>query len=170
MTLHHIWFDPGKTTGYAIFEDNVPKQMGELLYPAELYDFLGNMSCNPSLDIIGYENYRLRPIGHDDGWTPIWDEVIPIRVIGAIELAGFIANPNQIFRSQEPSCKPAGYGYANLGKYDPDKKGMHMQDAIAHGAFFFMENHLAIKKSSSAQRGWVPSNPGTRSFRSKRRT
>lgn len=170
--MRHIWFDPGNTTGWAEFVDDQPVRMGTLEYPSELLSFLNILTDQRGYwDLIGYENYRLRPEGHDQGWTPTWSEVIPIRVIGMIEFAGYLSGgPKQILRSQDPSVKPAGYGYAGLGKYNPDKSGMHMQDAIAHGAFYWMEVHCAVRSSSSAKAGRVPSFSPTRGIRPRRRT
>ncbi|MGH9982405.1 MAG: hypothetical protein ACRD8W_00425 [Nitrososphaeraceae archaeon] len=173
MTFHHIWFDPGLTTGWAYFEDDRPTRMGELIYPSELFQFLSSKYfpwSNSNLDLVGYENYRIRPEGHERGWTPKWDEVIPIRVIGAIEMAVWNYNSNLEMRTQEPDVKHAGYGYANLGKYDPNKPGMHMQDAIAHGSFYYMENYLAVRKSPNSKKGRIPSYSPTRGIRPRRRT
>jgi hypothetical protein len=147
--MKHLWFDPGLTTGWAMFEDDKPYAMGTLMYGPDLFNWLRDtLLAYHNFDLIGYENYRIRPKGMKQGYTPVGDEVWSVRVIGAIEFAASVRNPDQQMCSQEPDIKPAGYGYAGLGKYDPNKKGMHMQDAIAHGAFYYMENFIKVKRGT----------------------
>lgn len=147
--MRHLWFDPGVTTGWALFEDDKPLYMGELEYYQPLFRWLltGGV-LSPEVDIVGFENYRIRPPGMRQGYTPTGDEAWTIRVIGAIEFASFVARGAEgHMAQQEPTIKPSGYGYAGLGKYDPNKKGMHMQDAIAHGAYYYMENYVKTRRT-----------------------
>lgn len=139
----HIWFDPGDTTGWALFEDGLPIEMGELHYPSELFGTLVGLISRAEL--CGFENYRIQPKNSSArGYTPFWSEALPIRVIGAIEFASFQSDPNRRMVSQNSDIKPSGYGYAGM-KYVKGKKGMHKEDAIAHGTFwwFMKGRHLA---------------------------
>lgn len=89
------------------------------------------------VDLIGYETYRIRPRGMKQGYTPVGDDLWTSQVIGAIKFRAWNLAKTPV--EQDPSIKPAGYGYAGLLPYNPKKKGMHLQDAIAHGAFWWME-------------------------------
>ena len=142
--MRHVWFDPGKTTGWAFYIDDKPERMGEFDYPSTIFIRLPLILQEHQPELVGIENYRLRPKGMKQGYTPVGDEAWAIRVIGIIEMAAQGIAEWIVY--QEPDIKPAGYGYANLGKYNPNKKGMHMQDALAHGAFYWMENRVKANR------------------------
>lgn len=132
--MYHLWFDPGDMTGWAEFENDKVLRMGELAYGPQLFDWLINYSLPAYL---GIENYRLNPRGARYGHTPTGSTVTAVRAIGAIELAGRIHGVRNIV-FQEKDIKPVGYGMAGL-TYVKGKKGTHMQDAIAHGTYWWMQ-------------------------------
>ncbi len=143
VTLRHLWFDPGASsgTGWALFDDDTPIQMGEVIYPQHFFLLWGELessllAVHPK--VIGYEEYRIMPKGMKSGYTPVGSHVIPIQVIGVIEFNAWQYGVRTV--SQDRQVKAAGYGYAGL-EYNPKKKGKgtHMLDAVAHGAWWWME-------------------------------
>lgn len=148
--MRHVWFDPGETTGWAQFLDDKPVAMGELRYPNDLLFFKNLID---GYDVCGYENYRIQPKNSSaQGHTPFWSTPVALKVIGAIELASMETNIDRAIVSQWSDIKPSGYGFAGM-KYVKGKKGMHKQDAIAHGSYWWMMTgrHLESKQ--------IPTNP-----------
>ncbi len=142
--IRHLWFDPGNTTGWALYEDDTPKLMGTLTYPDQFFQFWNaEFFDTTAIMLYGYEDYRLMPKGMKTGYTPAGSRVEAIQCIGVIKFMAHRRAAQTV--CQDRQAKPAGYGYAGLPPYDPNKKGMHMQDAIAHGAFWWMEKGRHIE-------------------------
>lgn len=93
--------------------------------------------AHSELDVLIVENYRILP----EDWqgkekANVWSENHESQIIGMARFSCFESDIELVI--QETSIKPAGYGYAGM-RYVKGKKGMHMQDALAHGAFWWME-------------------------------
>lgn len=91
---------------------------------------------NNTLDVLIVENYRIRPEPMTKGRANVWSESHESQIIGGARMAASLFGFEIVI--QEPDRKPAGYGYAGL-QYVAGKKGTHMQDAVAHGAYWWME-------------------------------
>ena len=136
--LRHGWLDPGAATGYAILENDVPVEIGEIPWGTSgeaVWRWLTVYA--PDLEVLGCENYRIRPAPMTKGHANTWSESHESQIIGGARLAAFVYVKE--FVTQEPSIKPVGYGFAGL-KYVAGKPGMHMQDAIAHGSYWWFQH------------------------------
>lgn len=132
-----IAVDPGKNTGWALFEDErKPKVFGTLRGLDDAWEWLP--SQHPDLWVV--ENYRVRPAGSfKSQWGHEWMEVDAIRVIGAIQ---FHAHANLAeFKLQEPSIKPVAAGWLGM-EYKKGKKDQHHVDATLHGYYYIVKEGL----------------------------
>lgn len=130
--------DPGKHTGWAIYEDNTPLTMGEIIVGVDRWDDLYDwIISHPSVKVIVCEGYRNRPVAMTQGHANTWSENLESQIIGFLRCYCRISRIELIL--QDPSIKPVGYGMAGL-KYVKGKGGQHMQDALAHGAYWW-RNH-----------------------------
>ncbi len=128
--------DPGKHTGWAIYDDGTPVEMGEIIVGVDAWEDLYSwLVSHPSLQVIVCEGYRNRPVGMTQGHANTWSENLESQIIGYLRCYSRIARAELIL--QDPSIKPVGYGYAGL-KYVKGKKGQHMNDALAHGMYWWM--------------------------------
>lgn len=93
---------------------------------------------DPSLSAIICEDWRTRP-KEESRHAGTWSEQIEARIIGIVMHEAWLRDIE--FVLQQPSIKPIGYGNAGL-KYIPGKKGTHMQDAVAHGSYWWINKHL----------------------------
>lgn len=144
-----LGIDPGKTTGLALIR--VENKIPTLMTVRE--------SKNPTLsqdrdlfelaDLVIMEDWKTRPKKAMLGAFN-YDPMITPRVIGAAELMSELCSCKVVM--QQPAIKPVGYGYANL-KYVPGKKGLHIQDAIAHVMYYLVSRSLSRPVMSS---GFVP--------------
>lgn len=141
--MNFLSIDPGGTTGFAHFLQEEDEQwrvktFGEVA-KADVYDWIED--TGPDLYVV--ENYRVRPQSIS-GYSHQWSSGETLRIIGALESrARRIGSPLVL---QEPAIKPVGYAHAGL-KYVKDKKGMHVQDAIAHGVFYLVKQLKVNPKS-----------------------
>jgi len=135
-----ISFDPGETTGWAIFEDCTPKEFGNLQHVEELYPFLRDRLTSRydyQLDICIVEDYKVRPV-NKAGYSHLWSSVGPARIIGAIQYICWDNNIN--FVLQQPSDKTIGARLMGL----PAKptQGKHYQDALCHAVTYLHKQGL----------------------------
>lgn len=125
--------DPGKTTGYATWdEQGVPNGFGHVRSAAELSTEL--QRHGPKVVIV--ENFRLRP------WLSTqqsWSDFPASRVIGMVEMYCELAGAALV--KQEPSCKETGYAWSGVKKAK-DHKDSHYRDAYAHGVFYLVKNKI----------------------------
>lgn len=124
-------FDPGKTTGWALFVDNKLTSVGEVGF-LDIANFIFNMEA----DMVIVENYRVFSPKIKKGYTNMWSTPVSVEILGMIKM--ICAQKKIPIKIQEPSIKPIGYGFINK-EYVKDKKGMHIFDAIAHGAFYLVK-------------------------------
>lgn len=128
-----IAVDPGGTTGWARFntESQRPVEIGEV----KKENFKGWLVTFQEEGLIWVvEDYIIRPPkrsqgGHDH----FWNKGDTLRLIGAIEYHAFVYK--QLFYLQQASLKPLAYKQMGA-TYEKGKRGMHIQDAIAHGVHF----------------------------------
>ena len=135
--------DPGGVTGWAEFINDKPVAIGELpkseVMPWLLGIFNGEWYAPPDAMIV--ENYRIRPVPLTRGHANTWNECWQARVIGMVQILCY--DHDIEFVTQEPHILEVGYGYAGL-PYNKNKKGTgtHMQDAVAHGTYWWFSNQL----------------------------
>lgn len=133
-----VAFDPGGTTGIALFdtEGSNPYQPIRIAQPKTKLDLYKELQEFTDADICVIENYRIRPnVIHD------WSNVDTLRIIGYIM---YWCDMNKIpYKLQEPVNKVPAYGWLGM-KYVKGKPNMHIQDAVAHGAFYM---HKTMKMS-----------------------
>lgn len=124
-----IAFDPGGTTGWCVMENTkrMPLQIGEL----KNKDFYSGIKklITPELDLVVVEDFIIRP-----EYGTKWRKPDTPNKIGAIRLVCTELGIPEVL--QQPSIKPVGYGWAGL-VYVKGKKGTHIEDAIAHGTYYF---------------------------------
>lgn len=101
----------------------------------EWQDF-NNWLRQQMVDVMIVENYRVRPVPMTRGHANTWSECREAQQIGACHYHCTLHAME--FIKQDPSIKPVGYGFAGL-KYVAGKRGTHMQDAVAHGTYWWME-------------------------------
>lgn len=127
----YLALDPGKTTGWALFNDlGKPIQMGYAKYGRELHDLL--MEVTPTLCYV-VEEYRNRTedLGreHNMRYAPRWDLVIAARAIGYIDMRAQMLNLE--VKYQNSSIMPDAAKAFGL----PYNRN-HMLNAVLHGAFY----------------------------------
>jgi hypothetical protein len=131
-----LGIDPGRTTGLALLS-LIEKELKPLAIRESR-----DLTCRDYLDLlqeadqIVIENFLIRPMKARTGAFD-WSDMETPKVIGAI--VAQLANLGKTPVFQEPSVKPPGYGLSNQ-HYVKGKKGLHIQDAIAHAVFFAVKN------------------------------
>jgi hypothetical protein len=112
--------------------------MGEIPWGTDAGPVIGWLEVHAhELDVLIVENYRNLP----DEWkgkehANTWSENHESQIIGMCRLFCVMYGIELVI--QEPSIKPSGYGFAGLPPYKKGKKKMHRQDALAHGAYWWM--------------------------------
>lgn len=129
--------DPGASTGYAIYLDDKPQEIGVLPWGTDGEAVMVWLLQHRDLDVLIVENYRILP----EEWegkrrANTWSENHESQIIGMVRLICREYGVTLVI--QEPSIKPSGYGYCGM-KYVKGKKGMHKEDALAHGMYWYME-------------------------------
>ncbi len=100
------------------------------------------LSCSDYLDllvladVIVVENFLVRP-GKARQGSFDWDPMVGPQVIGAINAQLSNLKKKAVF--QEPAIKPVGYGWSNQ-RYVKGKKGLHIQDAVAHAVYYAVKH------------------------------
>lgn len=134
-----IAFDPGKTTGFAIFEDDKPCEFGQLT-TREYFDFL---SAETKANYFVVEDYVIRTQKHG-GFDHSFDKGIALQLIGAAKLRALQLGAE--ISMQPPSLKPGAY--AQMGAtYQKGKRNMHHMDALAHGQWFINNKLGGFKRN-----------------------
>jgi hypothetical protein len=126
--------DPGNTTGWAEIVDGKVTTFG-VEKGDEIWAWLSRV-YHSTYDAIVVEDFRIRP-----GVNFSWSQLFPIQVIGALRFIATVQSMN--FVLQSPSIKPAAYARAGL-KYERGKPNKHIEDAVAHGIFYW-EKHGQAK-------------------------
>lgn len=131
--IKYAAFDPGKTTGYALYaEDGMLYIMSQLYTRVETIEFLKNLP-NSITHFIA-ESYIVRP-GVKHGGS----DVPAVRVLGYIESEAL--RRGAFYIEQQPAKKTIGY--ARLKTKAPSNHAMsHGLDAAAHGEYFLFANRV----------------------------
>lgn len=133
-------FDPGISTGWAMIEvlDRKITPLGcGVMKP---FDTLAIQELVKQCDIVVTENFRPRKKESDRG-AFIQREMTTSEYIGKIETIAELEGKRNV--RQEPSTKPAGYGWSNQ-KYVAGKQGQHFQDALAHAVYYAVQKLGAL--------------------------
>lgn len=127
--------DPGGKTGFADYEGDKPLKMGEVACSTKNLDDLDAwLQARRNIDVLIVEGYRNRPVAMTRGHANTWSENLESQIVGYCK--AWCRALGVEYVEQQASIKPIGYGMAGL-KYVPGKKGTHMQDALAHGAYWW---------------------------------
>ena len=129
--IRMLCLDPGKTTGYARFFDSQLVSVGEVKKD-EVIDWLFEQDC----DLVVAEDYKVFPDHIKKGFKNTWVTPFSVEVLGMLKI--FEKQKGIKVVTQPSSIKPMGYGFANM-EYVKNKKGMHIFDAIAHGAYYLVK-------------------------------
>lgn len=130
--------DPGATTGWALFttDSQKPSSVGECR-KEDLYDWLDEYN---DVEVWVVEDYIIRPPSRKQGGHEhFWDKGDTLRYIGAIQRHAHSTGAE--FHKQQASLKPLAYKQMGAD-YQKGKKGMHIYDAIAHGAHFIGKHYM----------------------------
>lgn len=126
-----IGVDPGKSCGWATFQDGNNEGLGIAQGEVEIWEFIRDN--NPDVWVV--ENYKLRPYGTAGlKYDHAWSELFTVRVIGAIQYKAFCEK--QEFVLQEPTIKRPALAML-AGKVYQKKANQHALDAYLH-AFYYI--------------------------------
>lgn len=134
----YLAIDPGKNTGYALFDDKgLSKYMGVIKGEDKFLDELELMVTSQPVKIIILEAFRNRPgTAHSN-----WSKNETSQHIGAIKRIARKAGITIV--EQEPSpCLVIGLKFLGLGE---TYKGKHVPDevsALAHGTYYLRKNGI----------------------------
>ena len=128
-----LGIDPGRVTGYFMIS-MIDRDISPTLQFGECRD-LTMIELVPLIqeaEEVVCESFEVRPKKAKEGAFD-WDPMETPQVIGSLKsLCSLYGKP---IHMQSPSIKPVGYGFANA-KYQKGKKGMHIQDALAHVVYY----------------------------------
>lgn len=132
--MTYLALDPGKTTGYAIFNSSGEVQIIGIKSIEEVSEWLEGLSDDITTCI--YEGYRVFPhISHK------YSEVDTIKVIGMIVSWGTRRKIKMVKQFSHQKID----GYKLLGIKPPKKKrDEHQYDAVAHGVLYLVK--VGIRK------------------------
>lgn len=139
----HAALDPGGKTGAAVYDGFTPLRMQEIVVSVNAWEALIEWlyeAFRQGIETLIVEGYRNRPPEMTGGHANMWSENLESQIVGYCRCYCTMTGIN--FVLQDPSIKPVGYGNAGL-KYVKGKKGMHMQDALAHGAYWWINGRKA---------------------------
>jgi len=137
--------DPGKTLGYVLAQQ--VEDGAEILRIGTISGYeegLRFVRALPRIDVIVVEDYVVRPVRMSGRNPNNWSREETLKQLARIE--EIAATKESKIVHQQPSCKPAGYGWAGL-KYVPGKAGTHWQDALAH-LMYYMVTKLKLAPGS----------------------
>jgi len=126
--MRFLVFDPGHTTGWALFEDDHVISAGE----SPDWKDIPEMINQAKVDLVLFESFKLYP------WKAkqkIWDSFLEVEVIGVIKAHCYFNNI--LFYSQQPSDKEFfdNDKLRDLGVFKVSTS-RHARDAIRHGYVF----------------------------------
>ena len=129
---YYLCLDPGKTTGWATFDESgVGITMGQV----NVEELIEMLKTTPAKVIIT-EDYRLFP------WKAkeqVWSKLDTVRLIGMIQLWCYLHNLQLIL--QDPNIKSIGYMWAGLKKA-ASHKNSHERDAYVHGVYYLQRQGI----------------------------
>lgn len=129
-----LWaFDPGDTTGYAVYDDGALVTWGSERGMKDLINKLVDLEeqYGPPENIV-VEDYRIRPnVNHT------YSRVNTIQVIGALKSRAIEYDAKYFL--QQPSIKPIAYKW--FGMQAPKNHEIsHETDAMVHGYYWLVRN------------------------------
>lgn len=134
--MQSIFFDPGETTGWAIFDQN--HGMGKAGYTKNIAKFLYELRKN-NFWLVGIEKFSIHP---EKAVAFIRSEMYTIQVIGMIKYWKYSTQLNCDLIIQPNTVKSMGYRYGNLKKLPHSNPMNHQLDAIAHGLYYLQSHGL----------------------------
>lgn len=124
-----VAFDPGNTTGYAIFEYTKISEIGQKKWEEPLLDWVNDLEG----DVFVIEAFLI-----EKARLQYWDKGIPLQVVGAIK-----ARARKIkakVEEQRTSVLPVAYKWMG-SEYNKQNKDHHV-DAAAHGNYYLVKHKL----------------------------
>lgn len=137
----YLALDPGKTTGWASFDEQgngITMGQVDVLGLIELLD-------ETTAQTIITEDYKLYPWKRDE---QIWSRLDTVRIIGMIQY--FCYKNNRNFVLQAPSIKSIGYMWAGITEAKSHKNS-HERDAYVHGVYFLQKAGIRKPQQGVAQ-------------------
>jgi len=128
--LKLISFDPGKTTGFAVFQDTNVTNVGTKAWEAEVLDWINELQA----DLFVIEDFLIQT-----DRTDRWNKGESLQVIGAIKARARMIGAAVVL--QQPSIKPVAYAWLRM-EYKKGKKNLHHMDALVHGNYYLVKNKL----------------------------
>jgi hypothetical protein len=134
-------FDPGGTTGVALFDGIKPIEIRQLERD-DLDDWLIHEYEPPEVMVV--EDYRILPRSMTGGWSHEWDKGETLRIIGSLEFFAKMKGVKIVLQS------PHHKGMANqlvFGKpYNKNSKDpqRHAKDALLHVRWYYHTNGLYL--------------------------
>lgn len=133
MPVKYLAIDPGKTSGYARFDENGNDDgEGTVTDKIGVYELLELFRP----EVVICEQYRLFPWKSNQQAMSLFDTV---RIIGAIEYWCY-SNGASLFM-QEPSIKSTAYLWANRTVSKTHSK-THAADAYCHGLYWLIRRDI----------------------------
>jgi Holliday junction resolvasome RuvABC endonuclease subunit len=146
-----LGIDPGTTTGWALLENSTPLKMGEWKGKKAFEEGLASLLKEEQIDVVVVEDFVFRPGFKENKWK----KTDVAKQIGYIEAACKMLGI-EFAKPQSPAIKPVGYGMSGM-KYEKGKRGMHMQDAIAHAMYWWRT--IGIKRSNGSRENQTETRP-----------
>lgn len=123
-----VSFDPGKTTGFCVFQGIDVTNVGTKAWETEVLDWINELQA----DLFVVEDFLIQTDRLDR-----WNKGEALQVIGAIKArARMIGCPVVL---QQPSVKPVAYKWLKM-EYKKGKANMHHMDALVHGNYYLVRN------------------------------
>lgn len=132
-----VAFDPGLTTGWALFEEGQVSKVGESKWEDELFT-LFKFEYIQTADLFIVEDFLLQK-ERNQRWTRLETP----QVIGAIKLRAHQLGVPVVM--QQPSIKPVAFKWMETEK--PKGHAPHYLDAVAHGNYYLIKNKLKLPGS-----------------------
>ena len=127
-----VAFDPGGTTGYAVFVDTLIGEVGHKKWEEPVLDWINSLTA----DLFVVEDFLIQTDRLNR-----WNKGEALQVIGAIKARARAIGIQVVL--QQPSIKPVAYAWSNA-KYTKGKKGQHHMDALVHGNYYLIKNKLKL--------------------------
>lgn len=125
-----ISFDPGRTTGFAFFQDINVTRVGTWSWESEVLDAINELQA----DLFVIEDFLIQKDRLDR-----WNKGESLQVIGAIKARARMIGAAVVL--QQPSIKPVAYAWLRM-EYKKGKKDLHHMDALVHGNYYLVKNKL----------------------------
>lgn len=138
---YFLALDPGKTTGWATFDE---QGNGLSMGQADVLTFLELLRDTPAQVIIT-EDYKLYPWKRDE---QIWSRLDTVRLIGMVQYFCWLNNRKLVL--QMPNIKSIGYMWAGISEAKSHKNS-HERDAYVHGVYFLQK--AGIRKPQQGATG-----------------